>query len=237
MSVVTSKKIRIVLLPGLHGTTDLFDAFVAQCPAQFDPVMVSYPVDRVLTYEDLAAEVQNQIPGDAPVILLGESFSGPLALRLASNRPAGLIAVVLVASFVRPPAPSWLCCLPWDAIFFFRTPLYLLRALLTGSQEAAGILRRTSQIIRTVHPNVLASRVRSVLTVDARSWLQSCPVPILYLAGSQDRLVRRHCFDEILAIRPDVVQHCVPTAHFLLQLAPTEAWTAISKFVAEQFHL
>jgi pimeloyl-[acyl-carrier protein] methyl ester esterase len=231
------KRIRIVLLPGLHGTPDLFDSFVAQCPPQFEPVMVGFPSDRVLTYETLATEIQCQINSDAPFVLLGESFSGPLALRLAADRPAGLIGVVLVATFVRPPAPGWLRWLPWDALFRFRTPLYVLRALLTGSQDAAEILRRTNLVIRNVHPRVLAGRVRSVLTVDARSWLRSCPVPILYLMGSRDRLVRRYCLDEILTHRSDVIQRCVPTPHFLLQLAPTEAWTAIHSFVAEQCHL
>ena len=175
--------------------------------------------------------------GDTPFILLGESFSGPLALRLASDQPAGLIAVVLVASFVRTPAPSWLRWLPWGALFYFRTPLYILRALMTGSQDAAEILRRTSRLIRNVHPSVLADRVRSILTVDARTWLRSCPVPILYLSGSQDRLVRRHCFNQILTCRHDVVQHTVQTPHFVLQLAPAEAWAAISQFVAEHCHL
>ena len=195
--------------------------------------MVSFPANRVLTYETLADEIRCKIDGDLPFVLLGESFSGPLALRLAADHPNELIGVVLVATFIRPPVPGWLRYLPWNAIFCFRAPLYILRVLLTGSRDAAVILRRTSRIIRNVQPRVLASRVCSVLTVDARTWLRSCPVPILYLAASHDRLVRRHCLDEILTHRHDVIQRCIPSPHFLLQLAPTEAWTAISDFVAE----
>jgi pimeloyl-ACP methyl ester carboxylesterase len=232
MSVSVSKKVRVVLLPGLHGTADLFAAFIAQCPPQFEPVVVEFPVDRVVDYEALAAEVRGQITGDGPLVLLGESFAGPLALRLAAERPAGLVAVVLVATFVRPPALRLWRFLPWTMIFYWRMPIYVLRALLTGSREAAGVLQRTSRVLRGVCPAVLAGRVRSVLTVDARAWLRSCSVPILYLAGQEDRLVRRHCLDEILAQRPDVVHHFVPTPHFVLQLAPAEAWAAISDFVA-----
>lgn len=229
-----NNRIRVVLLPGLHGTGDLFDSFVKQCPPEFDPITVNYPRDRVLSYEALACEVQSHVTGSSPMVLVGESFSGPLALRLASKRPPGLIAVVLVASFVLPPAPSWLRFLPWQSLFHTRIPFYKLRAIAAGSRDEMEILVKAGRIMKDVSANVLASRVCSTLTVDARSWLGSCPVPLLYLAGARDRLVRPHSLASILECRPDVVCRTMQTSHFVLQLAPTQAWNAIVEFIRER---
>ncbi len=36
------------------------------------------------------------------VVVLGESFSGPIAIRIAVDPPAGLVVVVLYVTFARP---------------------------------------------------------------------------------------------------------------------------------------
>lgn len=226
-----NNKTRIVLLPGLHGTHHLFEPLLQHCPPEFEPLVISHPGDRELSYEELAAEVRSKITGHSPMILLGESYSGPLALRLASERPEGLVAVVLVGTFVLPPGPRWARYLPWKLIFRMRVPIYVLRALVGGSHGNAAMMAKTSAILKTVSTGVLATRLRSTLTVDARPWLAACPVPILYLAGAKDYVVRRHCLKAIQRHRPDVVSRTLPTSHFILQLAPADAWKAITEFL------
>ncbi|MFA5191371.1 MAG: alpha/beta hydrolase [Verrucomicrobiia bacterium] len=229
--MIRNHKTRVVLLPGLHGTHDLFEPLLQHCPPEFDPLVISHPRDRELSYEELAGEVRTQITGYSPMILLGESYSGPLALRLASERPEGLVAVVLVGTFVLPPGPRWARFLPWELIFRMRTPIYVLRALVGGSPEDVAMVVKTAAILKNVSASVLATRLRSTLTVDARPWLAACPVPILYLAGAKDLVVRRHCLKSILRHRPDVVSRTLPTSHFILQLAPADAWKAITEFL------
>ena len=222
------------MLPGLDGTARLLDEFVEKCPLGFEPMPIAYPPNRVLSYDALAELVASKIADDAPMILLGESFGGPLALRLASLRPRNLVAVVLVATFVRPPAPSLARFLPWRIGFRMRAPVYAIRAALAGKTASGELLRHAREVLRDVSPDVLAARVRSVLTVDGREWLKNCPAPILYLAGKQDRLVKPRCFETIKMIRPDVVHREIPAPHFVLQIAPSEAWRAIEDFVAER---
>ncbi|MBI5684927.1 MAG: alpha/beta hydrolase [Verrucomicrobia bacterium] len=229
--MILTNRIRVVLLPGLHGTSDLFNSFLRQCPSEFEPITIEFPRDRALSYEVLADEVQSRVKSSTPTVLVGESFSGPLALRLASEWSEGLIAVVLVASFVLPPAPSWLRFFPWRSLFHMRTPLYLLRTAVAGSLDEAEVLAKASRILGGISADALASRLRSTLTVDARPWLASCPSPILYLAGAKDRLIRRHCLNSILRCRPDVVCRTLQTTHFVLQLAPDDAWEAITSFL------
>ncbi len=229
-----SKKIRIYVLPGLDGTGRLLDAFVKKCPAGFAAVPIAYPTDRMLNYDELADVVSKKLADDVPMILLGESFGGPLALRVASLKPRNLIAVVLIATFVRPPASPLMRFLPWRIGFRMRAPVYAIRAALAGKTASGELLRRAREVLRDVSPDVLAARVRSVLTVDGREWLKNCPASILYLAGKQDRLVKPRCFETIKMIRPDVVHREIPAPHFVLQIAPSEAWRAIEEFIAER---
>ena len=227
------RKIRVYLLPGLDGTGRLLDAFVEKCPPGFEAVPIAYPPNRILSYEELADVISNKIEVDAPMILLGESFGGPLSLRLASLNPRNLIGVVLVATFVRPPALSLARFLPWRIGFRMRAPVYAIRAALAGKTASGALLQSAREVLQHVSPDVLAARVRSVLAVDARDWLKNCPAPILYLAGKQDTLVKPRCFETIKMIRPDVMHREISAPHFVLQIAPSEAWRAIEDFVAE----
>ena len=70
---------------------------------------VHYPPDRCLGYDALEPWLRDRLPAE-PFVLLAESFSGPLALRLAADPPVGLQGVILVASFARAPVrfPAWL---------------------------------------------------------------------------------------------------------------------------------
>ena len=228
------RRTRIYLLPGLDGTGKLLDAFIAKCPQNIEAVPIKYPPNRVLDYESLADVVRKEIADDAPMILLGESFGGPLALRLASMKPKNLIGVVLVATFVRPPAPPIARFLPWGLGFRMRAPVYAIRAALAGKSASGELLRRAREVVREVSADVLAARVRSTLAVDARDWLRNCPVPILYLAGELDRLVKARSFETIKKIRPDVIRCGIHAPHFILQIAPSEAWQAIEDFIAEK---
>ena len=84
----------LVLLPGLDGTGEQFAPLLRELPSTIAPVTVRYPVDRALGYEELLPLALEQLPADCPFVLVGESFSGPLAIRLAAQRPPGLRALV-----------------------------------------------------------------------------------------------------------------------------------------------
>jgi pimeloyl-[acyl-carrier protein] methyl ester esterase len=225
------KKIRVILLPGLHGTEELFKPFLDHAPPDFDLSVVSFPTHQVLSYEALAEIVQERLQGTAPIVLLGESFSGALALMVAARKPQGLVGVILVASFVLSPAPAWLRLLPWNLIFRVSAPIYALRALLANSKDAGAIIWQLRKVLKGVLPSVLANRVRSALTVNATEALRLCPTPILYLAGSHDRIVRRRNLMRLLSHRPDVVICNIEAPHFVLQCAPIQSWQAITKFI------
>ena len=101
----------IVLLPGMDGSGALFGDFIAALG--LNPVIVAYPPDTPQTYDELEHFVHQSLPAGEPYILLGESFSGPVAIRIASRKPAGLKALVLVCTFAAlPPSRSGACRFP-----------------------------------------------------------------------------------------------------------------------------
>ncbi|HMA00429.1 MAG TPA: hypothetical protein VKP66_20995 [Steroidobacteraceae bacterium] len=80
----------LLLLPGLDGTGKLFAAFLRALGPGVESRVVEYSPDEPLGYEELELRVRAALPRDRPYVLLGESFSGPIAMRIAASAPAGL---------------------------------------------------------------------------------------------------------------------------------------------------
>jgi pimeloyl-ACP methyl ester carboxylesterase len=222
---------KIVLLPGLDGTGDLFEEFVARTPAGWTTQVVRYPRDQVLDYDSLVGFVRDRLPADDELILLGESFSGPVAITLAATELPALRGLVLCNTFAYRPWWFGFRFVPWSLMFSFPLPRIVARHL--GAHSANSPLEdRLRFAVRSVRPRVLARRLREVLTVDVTDALSSVQVPVLYLRGTQDALVGRGCLDRVRSLRPDLHFAELAAPHLLLQIRPTEAWEAISSFAA-----
>jgi pimeloyl-ACP methyl ester carboxylesterase len=99
------RMITSVLLPGMDGTGVLFADFVASLPPEFKPLVVAYPNDPKLGYPELEVLARAALPRDQRFILLGESFSGPVAISIAASNPPGLLGLILCCTFARSPHP------------------------------------------------------------------------------------------------------------------------------------
>src|SRR4051812_12633896 len=107
-----AQRITLVLLPGMDGTGLMFAPFIAALGPDVDCRVVAYPTDRALDYAEHEAIARAALPGDAPYVILGESFSGPIAIRIAASAPANLMGLVLCCSFARSPQPLLACLRP-----------------------------------------------------------------------------------------------------------------------------
>jgi pimeloyl-ACP methyl ester carboxylesterase len=226
-------ELTVVLLPGLDGSGVLFGPLVGQLPPELRPIVVAYPPDQALGYDELLPLVLQALPNSAPFIILGESFSGPLALMAAARSPKGLQAVILCASFVRNPI---LLRLPWlrhviRGFFFRLVPEFVRTRALMGRYSTPDLRRLTARALATVSPRVLAHRVRSVLQTDVRQELRGCAVPVLYFLGTHDRMVSRRNVADVIADCPAVRVVELPAPHFGLQTQPGAAAAAIVEFI------
>jgi len=178
--------------------------------------IVSYPPDRVLTFDEYV-EIANEHIGD-DAIVVGESFSGPIAIRVAARRRVA--AIVLVSSFVVAPMPNWFASLPRvDAV---------VAVWMVGFDRAKRKAFRDA--VRTVDPRVIDSRLRIALAVDERESLRKTTAPLLDLRATRDVLGGSR--KAVLEGRPDAHTAEIDGPHGLL-LARTElAWKVIASWSA-----
>ncbi len=219
----------IVLLPGMDGTGALFARFTASCPHEMTTQVIAFPPREALDYDALARRVRDALPRNGRWVLLGESFAGPLALRLAAAQPEGLAGVVLCASFLRAPPAARMGTAVARIVSRVSPPTWVLRWLLAGGDaDLANDVRRA---LNGVAPDVIATRLRSIAAVDARADLAQTAVPVLALSATEDALLGGDAGERITTVQPDVRLVRIPAPHLLLQAAPMLAWEAITTFV------
>lgn len=224
-----------MLLPGLDGTGAFLSPLLAHLPNWILPVVVTYPTSGSQSYAELVSRVRQEVAGLSAFHVLGWSFAGPLALMLATAEPRRVRSVILSASFVRPPRPLlsqvgfalngptvW----AWRAAR--RMPVWLLRPRKDLFRMAK------TQTWREVPASVIAQRLRSIHTVDARDTLRALSQQLLYLAARTDGTVPRHNAEEIARLRPEAKFATIPGGHFAMFTHPYAAAEAISSFIGSQ---
>lgn len=224
--------VTLVLLPGLDGTEIFFGPLLAALPTWIKPVVITYPTSGENDYSNLFAIVQAAVDGSEDFYVLGWSFSGPLALMLAAKKPTNVRGVILCASFIRPPLRglSWLR-------FAIRPPVMHLvrltrRTIMHLSSYSTDKFRRDkSATWPRVPSGILAARARGILALDARNCLRACPRPILYLAGSRDRVVPHWNAEEVARELPSTKVVMIEGPHLALYTNPTAAVQAIVGFM------
>ena len=95
-------KTDVVLLPGLHGSTALYDAFVALAPPWARCVPVALPTLGDQSLDGLATTLEAEFRRLEGIVLVAESFSGPIAVRLAAR----LGQKVALLALCKPPPRS-----------------------------------------------------------------------------------------------------------------------------------
>lgn len=220
----------VVLLPGMDGSGILFDDFIVALGAR--TCVVAYPADRPLAYDALTEFVEERLPRDEDLILLGESFSGPVAMFLASRPLPRVRAVILVCTFAKMrdrPGPAflrWLICrLP-----FWRMPVRLAAPALLGQAHSLLLRDKLLSAVRPVRAEVWRTRLAAILEVDATSHLQKVRVPILYLQAAQDRIVPARAAQIIQRAHANVEICVIDGPHALLQTRATHCALALRSF-------
>lgn len=229
-----SAPITLLLLPGMDGTGELFEPFVAAVGQEISPKILRYPADMPLGYAELESFARMAIPVTGSYMVLGESFSGPVAVALATDASPRLKGLVLCCSFVRNPHPLFAGLRPllrWFPGSWL--PLGLLGRLLMGRFATLALQQALAQAMRQVLPPVLRARLQAVLGVDMSARMASVRVPVLYLRATEDRVVPASAGALVASLnaRTEIVDIAGP--HFLLQAAADDAALAIQGFVRQ----
>jgi len=224
---------KLVLLPGLDGTGELFSEFVAALAGELETKTVRYPTEQCLSYAELEDFVRAACPISGPFMLLAESFSTPLAIKYAASNPVNLEGLVLCAGFATSPVRGWRRVLgSLFAPLVFRIPMPKLAAKLwlIGPDASPSLLAAVRSAVSSVQSKVLAARLRAVLGCDVRAELCRVAVPILYIQAQQDRLVSASCLEELQRIKPQMAVTVLEGPHLLLQREPRRAAEVVAAF-------
>jgi pimeloyl-[acyl-carrier protein] methyl ester esterase len=224
--------VSLVLLPGLDGTGDLFQPLVQQLPDDVQSTVVRYPAREALDYSALTQLVLRSLPTGKPFVLLGESFSGPVAILAAAAKPKGLLGVILCASFVSPPRPWARYALPLAPLLPLHAAARMAGSyMLMGRFADSKVKKLMLEALAQVPGTVLRARLVAAANVDVTTQLRSLDVPTFYLRASEDAVVPSGALEVFSRVAPRSSVAVVVGPHFLLQCVPSEAAKAIVGFV------
>ena len=221
----------LVLLPGLDGTGTMFGPFVTALEAAgFEARVVRYP-PALASYAACAHFAHTLLPRDRPFLLLGESFSGPVALALAAEAPEYLVGVVLCGTFAKNPRPGLGRLAPLLPILPNRLPPAVIRFLLLGRWATEPLLDLLRALVPQVPPATVKARLRAVVAVDQTPLLGRLRVPVLALVAARDRLVPPSATAWLRARLPNLDIVRLQGPHWLLQTRPDACVQAIEAFL------
>lgn len=219
---------KLVLLPGMDGTGNLFRDFVDYCDC--DGQIISLPVDGKQLYPDLAEKIKDQLPQD-DYILLAESFSSgliPHLLSIASNKPR---AVIFASGFLYTPKPFLIRCLRLLPLHWFRKMpgiKFLIRYICARgvSENVWGLCW---SILSKMDSKLIKQRLEAVQKISHLN--NKIDLPVLILMGKDDRLVAGHCLFRAINLLPNIHVRIFDGPHFLLQQNPEPTAKLIMDFM------
>ena len=186
---------KLIYLPGMDGTGDLFYRQTEQLAATFDIRTFSFNAHPVRSWSYLAERVRQQHLADGPAILCAESFGGCIALTLATHFPqsvAGLILVNPASAFRQSSLTSnivHLLKLVPEIVFEACSEL-ALSWLAELSRLAQGDRDRFLAAIRAVNKTSIVERLTLLGHFDPAALpLEAIRQPTLLLASERDRIL------------------------------------------------
>lgn len=231
--MIVKTAITLVLLPGLDGTGTLYQQLAQQLEPDYQLQVIAYPLDQLWGYEELLDFIRPQLP-QSPYLLIAESFSGPLGIRLAAEKPNHLKGLVLCCTFGRNPLPAIkglagaVDKLPWNELVHQWTALWL-----QGRYASVQLSALLEDALTMVPEQVIKYRAKQVLQVNVLKEFTALTLPLLYLQARQDRLIWAFNAKTLLQLQPKMQLVVLDAPHFLLQAIPELAAHQLKLFIEQ----
>ena len=225
---------KLVLLPGLDGTGKLFVEFLKALDLGSSAQVVSYPPDIPLGYDELEPLVRAALPTRSRFVILGESFSGPLAIRIAAHPPPALVGLILCVTFASNPYPHLAWARGLAALLPLKSlPRWLRAPLMWGSASPSKAPRQSERAMAGVDAAVIRRRIAALLSVDETAALAKISVPTLVLCATGDRVISRAASMRLMHGIRHAQRLDVDGPHLLLKTRPKECAAAVLNFIRE----
>lgn len=218
----------------MDGTGILLEQFVKELSNSFQVTTVTYPITNSGSYDELYEIARASVPKVGNYIVIGESFSGPIALMLAASRPRGLVGVVLCCSFAKNPRRGLTGIARLAKYISPRLiPKRILNRLVYDRWATPILKQKLLNILHMLPNETWRARLMGVICVDVTEIAKIVDVPVLYLRASRDHLVPHRVGEELRKIFSSLQVSDLDGPHFLLQASPVEAATRIARFAGQ----
>lgn len=214
-------KNQYVLLPGMDGTGYMFRHLIAAMSGEWEYQVIEYPADQDQQYPALANYVIQKLDNSNPIILIAESFSGPIAYQVATRLPEQVKGVFFVATFLRSPRaflPMLQKLIPFGQLKKYRVPTWLLKKTLLGEEANLELIVDFWRALAALDVQTLRERMNTIAAVQLPS--HSLEIPCVYLQATQDILIPSRSVQDFQQRCPQLRIYRVKGKHFLLQSSP-----------------
>lgn len=219
----------LVLLPGMDGTGKLFAPFTGVLPPQVDVTIIPLMQEVGVGYAQQAEHIAAQLT--AKSVIIAESYSGVIALELASKYPDNIDKLVFIASFIGPPSSlsRFAHCIPKSLLSLAQSRSMFITHLLFGRFSNSTLETLFHDTMDLVSAKLLAFRLKQIsLLTPPHSKID---VPCLCVNPSQDLFVSQKAMSRFLDTFEDINIQTVDGTHFLLQTNPRECWQVIQSYL------
>lgn len=241
----THTQYRFILLPGLDGSgsayTWLKTKMLQSSVKNENIIAVNYNDET--TYDNIINNVRGLIATSAlPVVIIAESFAGPLALSLASEYPDKVKKLVLSASFGVKPVCTYIPTLNLNLFKLFpkslvplnMIPPSILHDFLLNSYAHDDMKRVMAGIYNTSKQDVLDKRTKEVVSLPSKwddKWTTFIDTDTLILKPKNDRVLNKSNSDVLRKnlMNSELIE--IDGPHLLLQTHAEEAWNHICDFI------
>ena len=226
----------LVFMPGMDGTGLSFEPVLPLLPKNAKITIVRYPAEKLLSFDETVECAAAQIPAGDPPIVIAESFSGPVAIKMIGAGRVKAKALILCATFAKSPRP-----LVWRVMRFLRLPMLIkpempkrfFKVVIGNDKLIDELLPLWKKVHARVPARVMQHRLKIINETDVTAWLAKIKIPCCYLQALNDRLVPASCAEKIRKIAPFVEIKKIAASHFILQAEPQACLNAIEDFCSK----
>lgn len=218
----------LIILPSFTGQDIALDAFT-EALAPLNVRILQLPTEGEQDYDNLVAHIRTQLPSE-PIILLGESFSVPIAAAIAARAP-NVKKLILVSGFLSLSAKA-----PYPLRRYPRLPKHIHSAW-TRWRLRNSLFNRVSADLQSTLTDAIRRMPLSLYEKRVTA-LQGLPLyhppikqPCLVIQGEYDALLDTPLVNDLSQKTQDIQIATLPTHHFVLQSEPTLSATIIKRFI------
>jgi pimeloyl-ACP methyl ester carboxylesterase len=233
----------LIFLPGLHGTDELFDDLVGQLKlleVSFQTTLINYPPDPKQSYQELFNWLCSHLVLDqeitdnkTKIVIIAESFSTPIALKLADKFPKQVKAIIIGGGFCTSPANPIISLLPLRPLFMIAPPRSAVEYFLTGSGSSPELMNKVRSTIKKVSSKNISQRVRSILTLDEEQTPTVSETPVLLFQAENDAVIPWEIQNQLENHLPHAECHWLDSPHLIFQAHPKTCALHIVEFLTK----